>query len=73
MDNRNSQNRMILEHMQTIGAITQDVADELYACKRLPARINDLRKEGHQIQTITTHGINRFGKKIKYARYILIA
>ena len=70
--NTESQNKMILEHMRTIGAITQDDAKELYACTRLPARINDLRKSGHSIQTITTHGVNRFGRKIKYARYILM-
>jgi len=72
MDNKHTQNKMILEHMQTIGAITQDDARELYACTRLPARINDLRSEGHKIQTIMTHGVNRFGRKISFARYILL-
>lgn len=72
MGNNHVQCDMILNHLQKVGAITQDDADKLYACKRLPARINDLRKQGHSIQTIMTHGVNRFGKKIQYARYILI-
>ena len=68
----NSQNQMILDHMKRIGQITQDDAARLYGCVRLPARINDLRKQGHSIQTIMTHGVNRFGRKITYASYILM-
>ena len=69
---RNSQNKMILEHMQNIGAIDDNDARDLYGCRRLPARINDLRKSGHNIQTIMTESKNRFGKTVHYARYILM-
>lgn len=70
--NIESQNKMILEHMRTIGAIDDNDARDLYGCRRLPARIHDLRESGHSIQTIMTCGENRFGRKIKYARYILM-
>lgn len=72
MENRNSQNEMILNHMKTIGAIDDNDARDMYGCRRLPARINDLRKSGHSIQTIMTEGKNRFGKTVRYARYILM-
>jgi hypothetical protein len=70
--NTESQNKMILEHMKKIGSIDDTAARDLYGCRRLPARINDLRKSGHTIQTIMTEGENRFGRKIIYARYILM-
>ena len=66
-----SQNQMILEHMKTKGAITQGDAAELYGCMRLASRINDLRRKGTPILTIMTEGRNRYGKPIRYARYIL--
>ncbi len=62
---------MILEHLQKNGAIDDTDARDLYGCRRLPARISDLRKSGHSIQTIMTEGKNRFGKTVHYARYIL--
>jgi len=74
MENNNKavQARMILEHMQTIGPITRAEAMDIYGVGNVTARITDLRKAGHQIQTITTHGVNRFGRKIKYARWMLM-
>lgn len=72
MENKNTQSEMILNHMKTIGAIDDTDARDLYGCRRLPARINDLRKDGHRIQTIMTKGKNRFGRTVNYARYILM-
>jgi hypothetical protein len=39
---------------------------------RLVATIFELKKDGHEIKTVTEKGVNRFGDKIKFARYILI-
>lgn len=72
MENKATQCNMILEHMKTIGAIDDNDARDLYGCRRLPARINDLRKAGNKIQTIMTKSKNRFGKTVNYARYILM-
>jgi hypothetical protein len=38
----------------------------------LAATILELKKDGHEIKTVTEKGVNRFGDKIKFARYILI-
>lgn len=72
MDNKAVQARMILEHMQTIGPITRAEAMDIYGVGNVTARITDLRKAGHQIQTIKTKGVNRFGKKINFARWMLL-
>lgn len=66
-----AQNRKVLEHMKTRGAITQNDAKDLYGCNRLAARIYDLRKEGHEINAETRCGLNRFGQKTRYAAYTL--
>lgn len=63
---------MIFNHMKVFGAIDDNDARDLYGIRRLPARINDLRKEGHKIQTIMTESKNRFGKTVHFARYILM-
>lgn len=46
-----TQCQMILNHMQTKGAITPIDALTLYGCMRLAARIADLRREGYEIET----------------------
>ena len=67
-----SQCDMVFNHMQMFSGIDDNIARDLYGIRRLPARINDLRKNGHKIQTIMTEGKNRFGKTVHYARYILM-
>lgn len=39
---------------------------------RLAATIFELKKDGHEIISVTETGRNRFGDTIKYARYILV-
>lgn len=41
----------ILQHLRTIGPITPLDALEAYGCFRLGARILDLKKRGHRIET----------------------
>ena len=57
-----SQCAEILNHMQTKGAITALEALDQYGCFRLASRINDLRSDGHAINTATIELHN--GKKI---------
>lgn len=61
-----SQSHDIYHHLYNIGALTALEALKLYGCFRLASRINDLRREGHNITTIT---IENNGKR--YASYIL--
>lgn len=46
-----TQNEMVLGHLKREGSITPLVALSLYGVYRLSARINDLREEGHDIET----------------------
>jgi hypothetical protein len=44
-----SQNRLLLRHLQMGGTITGIEALNLYGCFRLPSRIWDLKQAGHNI------------------------
>lgn len=66
-----TQKEMILQHLKRHGSITPKDAIDNYGIMRLGARIYDLKSEGYKIVTETEHGINRFGRPIAYARYLL--
>lgn len=59
-----TQNEMIRRHLETGASITPIDALNEYGCFRLAARIDDLRKEGLDIETIKEQ---KNGKR--YARY----
>lgn len=65
------QKQMILRHLQEMGSITPGTAIEEYGCFRLSARIADLRADGYEIITEMEARRNRFGKRVRYARYRL--
>lgn len=62
---------MILNHLQTRGALTSFEAMELYGIGRLASRVNDLRARGYAIKTENRQAVNRYGKKINYGVYTL--
>lgn len=66
-----TQKEEVLTHLQEKGSITDLEAYGKYAIRRLAAHICILRREGHRITTIDTEGVNRFGKKTRYATYRL--
>ena len=66
-----TQRRLILTHLRRWGFITPMDALELYGVMRLAARISDLRYDGYHIDTEMVHALNRYGDKVKYAKYIL--
>lgn len=70
-DTFNSQNKIILGHMQMYGGITSIEAFKKYGITRLSGRIFDLRMRGHDIETIRRTGKNRNGHTVNYAEYIL--
>tara|TARA_R110000851_G_scaffold117238_1_gene243850 strand:- start:166 stop:402 length:237 start_codon:yes stop_codon:yes gene_type:complete len=39
---------------------------------RLAATIYNLKKDGHEISSITEHSKNKFGDDVSYSRYFLI-
>ena len=62
MSRLSSQNAMILNFLESGGALTPIEALEKFQCFRLAARINDLKEAGHNIQTEMVRKKN--GKKI---------
>ena len=69
--NKVSQNKKILEHLQTFDRITSLEAINKYGITRLSGRIFDLREQGYPIakQMITVK--NRFGEDCRVAEYSL--
>ena len=62
---------MILLYMKEHGSITALDAMREFGCMRLAARISDLREKGYDIETFDEWSQNRYGGKIRYARYFL--
>lgn len=67
-----TQKEMVLRHLQRFGTIQPMEALSDYSIYRLAAVINDLRKEGHLINTIKVPHQNKFGHKSHYAKYHLV-
>ena len=61
----------VLEHMREHGSITQMEATELFGATRLGAIVFNLRKRGHDIETVTVGMTDRYGHAVNYARYVL--
>lgn len=66
-----TQNEMIANHLREFGTITQMEAINEYGVYRLSARIHDLRAQGMDIETIDNVRLNRYGVKVRFARYVL--
>ena len=66
-----TQNEMIINHPREYGSITKLEALRDYGCMRLASRISDIRKAGIKIIRLTETSRNRYGQKIRYARYIM--
>lgn len=65
------QNR-ILKYLQDFGSITSIEAISELGDTRLAATIFCLRKKGYHIISIPQTNINRYGEKVRYAKYELI-
>ena len=64
-------NERVLNYIKKYGSITQKQAADYLGLSRLSARIWDLRQQGKQISTEYITVKNRYGIKIKVARYRL--
>ena len=66
-----TQKKMILKHLQDYGSIEPLEALGDYGIYRLASRISELRDAGYKIKTEKVQKLNRFGKKIQFAKYVL--
>lgn len=64
-----SQKQMVLDYIREFGSITPMDAFKDLGVTRLAAKIFELKKDGHDIQTERERGKNRFGHATRYARY----
>lgn len=61
----------VLQWLQTKASISSMEAIENFGATRLSAIIFNLRKRGHNIETVKCEGTDRFGNKMTFARYYL--
>ena len=64
-----TQCEMILRHMKEIGSISPIDALREYGCMRLAARISDLRKQGHEINSEWVTYEGRYEKDVSFKCY----
>ena len=63
--------RQVLEHMLKHGFITHMRAEAAYGITRVASRIDDLRKDGYEIDVEMVTTVNRYGKPARFAQYSL--
>lgn len=61
----------VLEWLQTNASISSMEAINNFGATRLSAIIFNLRKRGHNIETVMVEGRDRFGNHMRFARYYL--
>ncbi len=66
-----SQNLRLHAYMKRKSITAQEALSEL-GIARLAARIRDLRDRGVGIHKIMVEGHNRYGEKVRFARYFLM-
>lgn len=66
-----TQKKIILKHLKDYGSIEPLEALGDYGIYRLASRISELRDAGYKITTEKVQKLNRFGKKIQFAKYVL--
>ena len=71
-ENKMSQSKVILKHLESGKEITQLEATQKYGILRLGAIIFNLRKDGYKITSRLEHKPNRYGNTSNYAIYKLI-
>lgn len=64
-----SQKRMVLDYIREFGSITPVDTFRDLGITRLAAVVFALRDDGHDIHKEREHAFNRYGQKVRYARY----
>ena len=65
-----TQTNRVLNYLVTYGSITQLEAYQNFGTFSLGKIICNLRRKGYKIKTVRTTGLNRFGEKVHFGRYI---
>lgn len=63
--------KAVLQWLQTHASISSMEAIDNFGATRLSAIIFNLRKAGHNIETVMCEGRDRFGNQTRFARYYL--
>ena len=63
-----TQIQRIITHIQANGSITPMEGFEM-GITRLAARVNEMRRKGIPVITETVESVNRYGEKVRFARY----
>lgn len=61
----------VLQWLQTHAGITSMEAIKSFGATRLSAHIFNLRKKGHNIESVWCEGTDRFGNHTRFVRYYL--
>lgn len=69
---KQSQCAAILDWLKSGNTITPLEALDRFGCNRLAARINDLRRAGHNISSSLVAVFNRDGDKCRVAQYSIL-
>lgn len=64
-----NQKQMVLDYIREFGSITPVDAFKDLGVTRLAAVVFALREDGHDIHKEREHAYNRYGQKVRYARY----
>ena len=62
----------VLDYLKQNKTITPLQALSEFGCYRLGARIWDLRRDGHRIDTEIIHAKDQHGEDMRYAKYTLM-
>lgn len=63
--------KAVLDWLKTNTSISSLEAFENLGATRLSAIIFNLRKRGYDIETVTAETVDRFGNRVRFARYYL--
>ena len=68
-----TQKEMVLQYIKDFGSITPMEAFSDLGITKLATRVSEMKSEdGIEFKTEMVHGINRYGKPTRYARYSLV-
>lgn len=69
---RITQEYIVLRHLKDFGSLTTWQAIQEYGITRLSARILELRKQGHNIESENITVKNRYGNSTTFSKYYIV-
>ena len=68
-----TQNRWVLDQLEKGQRLSSRNSVIEYGIQDLPKRISELRQMGHKIESATVSGMNRHGRRTRWAVYWMVA